>query len=50
MWYSGGHWKIINTSNICNFMDVMQAPGENMIDFIYLERSVVDKIINFEHS
>ena len=48
MWYNG-HWKVINTMNICNFMDVMKTPGDN-IDFIYLEKTVVDKIINFEHS
>lgn len=50
MWFTGGHWKIINTSNICNFMDIMKAPGEMSIDFIYVERAVVEKIINFEHS
>ena len=50
MWYGGGHWKIINTSNICNFMDVMKAPGESNIDFIYVEKRTVEKIINFEHS
>ena len=49
MWYSG-HWKVINTANVCNFMDIMKAPGENNIDFIYCERQVVEKIINFEHS
>lgn len=48
MWYQG-HWKVINTMNICNFMDVMKTPGDN-IDFIYLEKTVVEKIINFEHS
>ena len=31
-------------------MDIMKAPGESQIDFIYVEKSVVEKIINFEHS
>ena len=50
MWYPGGHWKIINTSNICPFLDIVSAPGESTIDFIYVDQNVVEKIINFEHS
>jgi hypothetical protein len=50
MWYPGGHWKVINTSNICPFLDIVTAPGESSIDFIYVDQNVVDKIINFEHS
>ena len=50
MWYPGGHWKVINTSNICPFMDIVSAPGESSIDFIYVDRPIVEKIINFEHS
>jgi hypothetical protein len=49
MWFQG-RWKVINTSNICNFMDIMKGPGESNIDFIYVERGIVEKIINFEHS
>ncbi len=49
MWFNG-HWKVINTSNICNFMDIVIAPGESAIDFIYVDRQTCTKIINFEHS
>ena len=48
MWFNG-HWKLINTQNICQFSDVMQGPTDH-IEFIYLEKEIVQKIINFEHS
>ena len=49
MWFNG-HWKVINTSNICNFMDIVSAPGESSIDFIYVNKMQCQKVINFEHS
>jgi hypothetical protein len=49
MWFNG-HWKVINTSNICNFMDIVSAPGESSIDIIYVNKMQCQKIINFEHS
>jgi len=49
MWF-GGKWKVISTANVCNFLDIMKAPGESQIDFIYVDRPVVEKIVNYEHS
>eukprot|EP00347_Sterkiella_histriomuscorum_P016132 403354367 len=49
MWYTTGHWKIINCANICKFQEILSNPGES-IEFIYVDQEVVKKIINFEHS
>ena len=49
MFYGGGHWKLINCTNVCNFSEIISNPGD-AIDFIFVERDTVIKIINFEHS
>ncbi|CDW89682.1 UNKNOWN [Stylonychia lemnae] len=49
MWYGGGHWKLINCANVCPFSEIIQNPGDQM-DFIHVDRDVVIKVINFEHS
>ena len=40
MWYSTGHWKVTNCSNICLFTDVYQNSTDH-IDFIFVEKEVV---------
>lgn len=50
MFFPGGHWKIISTSNICPFQDVIQDDTQSHLEFISVEKTAAQKIINLEHS